>query len=179
MCYRYTIPHKSLILHLFLSKLLQMASQIGPDHITAPVVSVQPSLNRPRNCLHLTVFVGFAAFSSDIALFFPLADSDQRRSLLTSAPSGPCSATHSVTGDLLDRLALDEVLAPNPRTVSTISIPDHLLPSKAANSVSSEPGAAQFTPPTREIASLTNQANEHVCRSLRLNVQVAALVAIA
>jgi hypothetical protein len=77
LCYRYTIPHKSLILQRFLSKLLQMASQNGPDHITAPVVSVQPLLNRPRNSLHLTVFVGFAALSSDIALFFPLADSDQ------------------------------------------------------------------------------------------------------
>jgi len=41
------------------------------------VVSVQPLLNRTRNSLHLTVFVGLAALSSDTALFFPLADSDQ------------------------------------------------------------------------------------------------------
>ncbi len=47
------------------------------DHITASVVSVQPLLNRTRNSLHLTVFVGLAALSSDTALFFPLADSDQ------------------------------------------------------------------------------------------------------
>jgi hypothetical protein len=48
-----------------------------PGHMTAPVVSVQPLLKRPRNSPHLTVFVGFAALSSDMALFFPLTDSDQ------------------------------------------------------------------------------------------------------
>jgi hypothetical protein len=30
LCYRYTIPHKQLILQRFLSKLFQMASQIVP-----------------------------------------------------------------------------------------------------------------------------------------------------
>ena len=30
LCYRYTIPHKPLILQRFSSKLLQMASQIVP-----------------------------------------------------------------------------------------------------------------------------------------------------
>jgi hypothetical protein len=30
LCYRYTIPHKSLILQRFSSKLLQMASQVVP-----------------------------------------------------------------------------------------------------------------------------------------------------
>jgi hypothetical protein len=39
----------------------------------------------------------------------------RRRSFPTSGPSEPCSATPSVTRDLLDRLALDEVLAPYPR----------------------------------------------------------------
>ena len=77
LCYRYTIPHKKLILQRFLSKLFQIGFANAPDHITAPVVSVQPLLNRPRNSLHLTVFAGFAALSSDKALFFPLADSDQ------------------------------------------------------------------------------------------------------
>jgi hypothetical protein len=75
--YRYTIPHKPLILQRFLSKNFANGFANRPVHITAPVVSVQPLLNRPRNSLHLTVFVGFAALSSDTALFFPLADSDQ------------------------------------------------------------------------------------------------------
>jgi hypothetical protein len=75
--YRYTIRHKQLILQRFIVEIFANGFANGPGDITAPVVSVQPLLNRPRNSLRLTVFVAFAALSSDMALFFPLTDSDQ------------------------------------------------------------------------------------------------------
>ena len=76
--YRSTIPYKALILQRFLSKLLQMVLVVklhrwlGPARLESP--SKQPAL---------TAFVGFAALSSDMALFFPIADSEQ-----VSAPLG-------------------------------------------------------------------------------------------
>ena len=125
LCYRYTIPHKPLILHRFLSKLLQMASLMS--HRINCTGGFGPALvNSPRNSLHLTVFVGFAALTALRLCFCALHTDEITRTdplvqvnyvrvvdLDTAANKSDICAIRVVT--ISERAAGTRVLPPPPR----------------------------------------------------------------